>query len=240
MQGSWIQQQGGGVRLVEPIRLSSIVVSCDPHATSRELQQEALERAICGRVQQVVEELQSRDDLSEEHVDFVKHLSDHALSVHVVSERFPDGRQESSIVQGTEIAENDESKLAVNASKKRKRESSDVVLPSETQKKRKSPCGVSVNWQLFTETEVVVGARGIRQGKKPKSDQDYISQTSRLSRGALMRLGNAKHNETYRDFKAQRAPKGYSDIKSLILSTRPFQGWLVGNSDFTFSTYNGT
>ena len=234
MQGSWIKQ---GV--LKPIRLSSIVVSCDPYATSRELQQEALERAICGRVQQVVEELQSRD-LSEEHVDFVKHLSDHVLSVHVVSERFPDGRQESSVVQGTKIAENTEGKVVgENASKKRKREPNDA-LPIEKQKKRKSPCGVSVNWQRFTETEVVVGARGIRQGKKPKSDQDYISQTSRLSRGALMQLANAKHKETYRDFKAQRAPKGYSDIKSLVFSTRPFQGWLVGNTDFTFTSYNGT
>ena len=107
MQGSWIQG--------EPIRLSSIVVSCDPHATSRELQQEALERAVCGRVQQVVEELQSRD-LSEEHCDFVKQLSDHALSVHVLNERFLDGRQESSIAEN-----DDESNVVGNASKRRQR-----------------------------------------------------------------------------------------------------------------------
>jgi hypothetical protein len=103
------------------------VASRDPHAISVNCQQEALERAICGRIRQVVNELQSRD-LSEEQGDFVKQLSSHAVSVHVVKERFPDGRAESSISEPSlVVAKSYKSKIVemassmeTNATKKRK------------------------------------------------------------------------------------------------------------------------
>jgi tRNA-specific adenosine deaminase 1 len=230
LQGSWCKG--------EPIRLSSIVVSRDPHAISVDCQQEALERAICGRIRQVVNELQSRD-LSEEQGDFVKQLSNHAISVYVVNERFPDGK---AIAEPSQVTKSDKSKILEttssvekNATKKRKRESS-VELPNNN---KKSVCGVSINWQISSqETEIVVGTRGIRQGKKPKSNQDFMRQTSRLSRGALMRLADpTKHKKTFREFKSLSSQEGYSDIRNLVLSTKPFQGWLVGTSDLTMSDF---
>ena len=229
LQGSWTKR--------EPVRLSSIVASRDPHAISVNCQQEALERAICGRIRQVVNELQSRD-LSEEQGDFVKQLSSHAVSVHVVKERFPDGRAKSSISEPSLVAKSYKSKIVemassveTNATKKRKRESS-VELPN---KNKKSACGVSMNWQTYSqETEIVVGARGIRRGKKPKSNQDFMRQPSRLSRAALMQLVHStEHKTTFREFKSSSSRDGYSDIRNLVLSTKPFQGWLVGTSDFT-------
>ena len=51
---------------------------------------------------------------------------------------------------------------------------------------RTSPCGVSHNWQGTDRTvELTVGARGLKQGKKPTTLEDVQKQHSRLCRAAL-------------------------------------------------------
>ena len=72
-----------------------------------------------------------------------------------------------------------------------------------------SPCGFSLNWQQDalvpksslahqhknnsnnkndSNVELIVGARGIRQGKKPKSADDYKRMASRLSRWNMIQI----------------------------------------------------
>lgn len=229
LQGSWLPFE---------IRLSSIVVSGDPNATSLEAQRQALERAICNRKQQVLEELQSRNAGCE----LARRLLDHEIAVHVVEEQFPDSKSTTSAINenndmvSTYNACALESKEPCDVSRKRKRNDDKVEPTNKKRRKEKSPCGISLNWQWIDEgeTEVVVGARGIRQGKKPRSDQDYVNMTSRLSRRALVRLANKNQTDekSYREFKARQAYPSYIHDRNLVFSTRPFQGWLVGNSDF--------
>ena len=230
LQGSWLPFE---------IPLSSIVVSRDPNAASRDAQQQALERAICHRIQTVIEELKKCNVEN----DFIKRLAAHVVTVHVVEEQFPDSiKSEAATIvdNGTGYdSRNDETTLPTSdVIKKRKRECSSEESFQNTKKRRtqKSPCGVSINWQRSSgETEVVVGARGIRQGKKPKSDSDYVKMASRLSRGALMQLVNANKPEnqtaTYCYFKARQAHPSYTAARSLVLSTSPFKGWLTETSD---------
>lgn len=220
LQGSWLPFAVG---------LSSVVVSRDPNAESLEAQQQALERSICHRRWQVVDELEKCGTKS----DFLKDLSAHACSVHVVEEQFPDNKSVSSVIidDSTQTTTVNETNDTTYGSRKRKR---DVTETND--RKQKSPCGVSINWQRSTgESEVVVGARGIRQGKKPKSDSDYIKLASRLSRGALWQLVNDNDDiskVSFRTWKAKQAHPSHDVARNLVLNTRPFQGWLVGNSDF--------
>jgi hypothetical protein len=144
----------------------------------------------------------------------------------------------------TESNHNDETNRSDNNSRKRIRDA--AVIESFNNKKRrkeKSPCGVSINWQWSNnkETEVVVGARGIRQGNKPKSDQDYMNMTSRLSRASLVRLANQNDERSFREFKARQAHALYAENHSLVFGTSPFQGWLIGNCSSYFDIhYSGT
>lgn len=237
LQGSWLPFE---------IRLSSIVISRDVNAVSLQAQRRALERAICHRKQQVVEELQSRDG----ECEVAKRLSEHDVAIHVVEHQFPDGKASSChaisdiIAASTDTDDKKESKPTDDDSRKRKRDASTAAsTTSKKRRKEKSPCGVSINWQWGGETEVVVGARGIRQGKKPKSDDDYVNMTSRLSRGALVQLANKSKQtdfKSYREFKTRQAHPSYADSRTLVFSTRPFQGWLVGSNDFELLYHNGT
>ena len=229
LQGSWLPFD---------VRLSSIVVSRDTNATSLEAQQEALERAIKTRVKQVVEELQSQNT----EIGLVKRWSEHEITVHVVEPLFPDSKSSVGDDATCTDSKGDESKTMNGFSKKRKRVDDGTLQNNKKPRTQKSPCGVGINWQAsHAETEVVVGARGIQQGKKPKSDQDYVKMSSRLSRGALVQLvtktdnntnDNQNKNISYRAFKAQRAHPEYAEARHLVFSTRLFQGWMVGTSDF--------
>jgi len=67
-----------------------------------------------------------------------------------------------------------------------------------------SPCGISLNWQQQSiwvgsdakkgvknhegaQIEITVGAKGIKQGKKPRNIEDIIKGSSRLCRWALLK-----------------------------------------------------
>jgi hypothetical protein len=77
-------------------------------------------------------------------------------------------------------------------------ESSTTTSSSTSSKSIQSPCGVCLNWQEESidipsrnhdknnrSVEVIVGAKGILQGKHPKTLQDVQRLTSRLSRKVL-------------------------------------------------------
>jgi tRNA-specific adenosine deaminase 1 len=231
LQGSWFPFE---------IRLSSIVVSRDENAAFPTAQQESLERAISHRIHQVIQDLQRMDANNE----LAKRLLNQDVTVHVVEQPFSDGHSSStstvnheehdSTCTGTKDTEKVE--IQNHESKKRKRNATE--LPNSNKKqKTKSPSGVSLNWQWSNpQTEVVVGARGIRQGKKPKSDQDYKNLTSRLSRASLigqfLSKDKKQHATSFQAIKAQQAHSSYANNRNLVFQTRPFQDWILGNNDF--------
>jgi Adenosine-deaminase (editase) domain len=166
-----------------PVRLSTVIVSRDPrgHANS---QAEALQRAIADRVQAVWQSISSLEQQAARGESLLITSQTHPPtipSVYVVDEVFESGKSQMSLkqsLQGTAAG-----------SRKRKRDSSpepDVKL---------SPCGLALNWQYtqqtesrgnrsrFEDIEVVAGARGLLNGKKPKGpNADFRKMGSRLSR----------------------------------------------------------
>jgi hypothetical protein len=82
-----------------------------------------------------------------------------------------------------------------------------------------------------------VGVRGIRQGKKPKSPEDYQRLSSRLCRGKYLRLykeflqkrkqeGSTIDDDDYQKVKAQACSEEWATLKSIILAGGPLAGWL--------------
>ena len=135
--------------LQEPIRLSSVIVSRDIRSdTSAQL--DALQRAIPRRVIAVKDELSKK----QEDGTVIRGVEDiPAPAVHVIDQVFGSGKASSEHARDT-------------ASRKRKR---DEIGKKE--KAKLSPTGVCLNWNIHdNDVELTVGARGIRQGKKPKND----------------------------------------------------------------------
>ena len=138
-----------------------------------------------------------------------------------------------------------------------KRKHEEMVSPSFSS----SPTGLSVNWNLAdqqdrgcdfgsVDVELTVGARGIRQGKKPKSPLDYIRLESRLCRNQLRALVDETTKNTAKPTSASpltktcqpvdTSPQSYTawkadltsprvrQIRQLVFKSRPFDGWLEG------------
>ena len=99
-----------------------------------------------------------------------------------------------------------------------------------------------------TYVELVVGARGICQGKKPKSSNDYKKLASRLSRTKTadrqLEILQAQlqsntdstsipqHPSTYQELKERCCSDEYAKLKALVLTeskTSPLNGWLIRN-----------
>lgn len=230
--------------VVDPIRLTSVVVSRDPRVTLTpqsesdtldDAQLLALERAIPMRVQAVCEYLDNDDD------------DDCAIRipmVHVVSQVFDSGKAataaRSTKQRQPEKEPSSHNNIRVVEAK---------AFNEESGKKRKrgegptiSPCGFALNWQQSEpiQTEILVGARGIRQGKKPKSKEDYHKLASRLSRVELLRaqrrlLRKHEHAKTYQEFKNQSccSNKKWRELKLDIIKGGPLIGWLVQEEDFS-------
>ena len=138
--------------------------------------------------------------------------------------------------------------------------SKDVGMQTKHHRKRKrldgslevkvSPCGFALTWQQSDPkaTEMIVGARGIRQGKKPKTRDDYIKLSSRLSRRELVHLvacclqesednmrgqSTMPKNCSYQEFKKQLCPKDWAMRKRGVLQEGPLAGWLRNCDDFS-------
>jgi tRNA-specific adenosine deaminase 1 len=123
---------------------------------------------------------------------------------------------------------------AATESRKRKRESCTF-----------SSCGMSINWQCCSqEQELVVGARGIQQGKKPKSNADYSKLQSRLCRAAMVEVAKVKVTPacatTYSAWKKRVASRDYQALKDQLLANGPLSGWLVGREGGDFAVKDDT
>jgi hypothetical protein len=213
VQWSILGLQGGllSENIVDPIRLTRVVVSRDPRVLE-DAQLVALERAIPMRVQAVWDHCLAADD--HEHGRDRDHGMLLIPSVHVVvSQVFDSGKAATaarSAKQQRQAADNNNA-TTVQANNN----NNNTPNEGKTSTKRKrggngptiSPCGFALNWQQSesrssssccctttsntstsssTPTEILVGARGIRQGKKPKSLEDYQKLASRLSRSELL------------------------------------------------------
>lgn len=211
--------------LPEPIRLSSVVVGrdsrwdefgdgdeerkSDRHFRERvEAEQlKALKRAVPDRARVVVGEVRKEECLrGEDHFVRMREslLKDFAPpTASIVDATFPSGKTAVSAAAASSSSADDlpgggGGGDSGPSGRKRKRDGS-----SKGKGKKVSPCGLSLSW-IYNEcglegegeaVEVIVGARGIRHGKKPKSPRDYEKLQSRLSRASLMNLAEASLND---------------------------------------------
>ena len=237
-----------------PLRLSSIVVSHDLRALSKEAQQEALRRATQDRIVSTLDHLkkqysqlpqdddnpllQSRNTISN-YFDEWK-----GPSVHIVPQSFARGKsttefEKSKQKQQLQAPPPPATENPSNT-KKRKRETPSSV----------SPCGVCLQWDrtlLPTRkesgdmpVEQIVGARGLCQGKKPKQAAEYPRLASRLSRHAFAALARSVHAAStassekdltsYGDLKRAHGNASWQALRSMIFSSGPLAGWLTSSS----------
>lgn len=213
--------QGGILEaaLQDPIRLSTIVVSQDPRAEALS-QVNALKRSIVDRAEaslQHLNEYVKKFDRSNSDIRFVENT--HLPSIFVVDVCFPRGKSSSS-------ASPQASTTSFN--KKRKRNSMNV-----------SASGHCSNWQVSnSKEEIVIGARGLCQGPKPKSQGDYAKLSSRLCRRSLAKEAaslclldqqSCACLGSYRSHKRRCMTSVYRSIRKELFTHGPLAGWLIGD-----------
>ena len=207
MQGSLLS------RAIENVRLSSIVVSRDikiPDGSSA--QDDALDRAISDRIRSICTDLPG---MAAQQI---------VPSMHTVSAVFPFDKTfvESRGVATIDVLENDQIEPSA-VGRKRKREGSFASA---------SPCGLAVNWQSCDSdrVEILVGARGVLQGRKPNLDLEYERLASRLSRSKILRLveelGIEGEKSSYSLIKQEMGDSKWLELKTKVLSMGPLSGWL--------------
>ncbi len=217
-----------------PIFLSSIVVSNDPRVNSASLvQQEALQRAIPDRIDRVYNALMAAQ-LSPSWQICIP-------SVCIVAEEFPSDKaiMESKIQTKAPItvkSEHNQTSCYHSIGRKRKRDDDNSI--------GLSPCGISLLWQCCDASliELIVGARGIRQGKKPKSDLHFMELASCVSRRAMVGLAQQQYKDqlskgettTYQQFKCRVANPEWQKCKADILKTETLAGWLKNSDEADF------
>eukprot|EP00977_Amphora_coffeiformis_P007956 scaffold1793_cov173-Amphora_coffeaeformis.AAC.11 len=217
--------------LNEPIRLSTIIVSRDIrnhyHDSNTGAQWKALHRSIPNRIVAVQEELRKGDgvdlvgnDTQELSVRLAKADTIDVPKVHVVEQMF---------VQGKACSEH----VKEMASRKRKH-GDDAVTP------KLSPTGVCLNWNMCDDSiELTVGARGIRQGKKPKTEQDIFTLASRLSRFGIWKSAcSISSAATYSEAKSSETRQ--RDWRSVIFRRGPLAGWMEGGDQDSPTAENET
>eukprot|EP00980_Cylindrotheca_fusiformis_P010721 scaffold2402_cov109-Cylindrotheca_fusiformis.AAC.3 len=233
LQGSLLSQY------LDPILLSSVVVSRDPRGVEASVapcirQIDALERAIRRRIQaawdDIATALQDDEDISKKWKWAYR-----SPSVALVRQTFSASKSIRAPNLGP-VSSSADSKggspttTASLQSKKRK------MLDREATKI--SPCGVAFNWQQSCPdiVEVIVGARGLCQGKKPKSFGDYRRLSSRLCRRSLCQEAHivlCSNATSYLELKSEMNNESWKALKTRILRKGPLSGWLRENSDFS-------
>lgn len=202
-------------RLVEPIRITSVVVSRDARLDSGLDQQRALQRAIAGRVQDALDSVRraASNDIQAKEVNIASVVDTISIPlVCVVNRIFPRGK----------------SAMALSS---RKRKLGGDAVP------RVSACGFAINWYVGNTTEVLVGARGICHGRKPVSSGDYRQLQSRLSRGSMVAALEQSSTSTntashYQEWKRERTSIDHRVLKQIVLESGPMRGWVRGVDDF--------
>lgn len=246
--------QGGNLSALmdPPILITTIIVSKDKRISENSVaQQEALQRAIPDRVKRVWEGISPTDVSPQWHVLIP--------SVVVVKEGFA---SDKAAMESRVQAEGFRSDKDGYKSKSPVVASSPESSPDRKRKRNKttplSPCGISLNWQYCDpdKTELVVGTRGICQGKKPKSARDYVKLASRLSRLDLLRLAQKYYNlqtpsntttcdnnasptpRTYQEFKRAVSCPDWCERKTKILTSGILAGWLRSGKEGDFPMSN--
>jgi hypothetical protein len=193
--------------IVQPLRLTTIVVGKDPsasfelvssdHSESAFTQAIALRRAIPNRVQAVRHYLRSIDNFV---VDATSPKNLHNFADEIIipiigisSKTFQRGKAMTDFSLFNKNLNIESSSISA------KRKWNDL---DQNRKKVTKPAvaGIAVNWQKLAHdgdskitvagdrVELIVGVRGIRHGKKPKCDDDAIQLQSQLCRSQLMKL----------------------------------------------------
>lgn len=229
--------QGGLLsgKIDPPIFLSSIVVSKDPRISSESLaQHEALKRALSDRIEVVWNDLLTANIAAPSWKSSIP-------TCHVVAEEFPSDKSlmesKTRITHSTMVNEETNQIMCYHSiGRKRKRDSNESS--------GLSPCGISLQWQALdpSKTELIVGARGIRQGKKPKSNTDYNILASSVSRREIVALAQKVFQDpdpndatlTYQQFKCRVASEEWYKIKTEILKTNTLAGWLRNSDEADF------
>ena len=215
------------------VPLTSVVVSIDSRllsqneddqkdpSTEHREQQSALERAIPDRVRKVWE--QQKDHLPS--------WKPQIPTVHIVRKIYESGK-------AAMIASTLDTKPL--SGQKRKHEEPPEDDYAATKPKKIPPCGMSFNWNQNDGLEVLVGSRGIKHGKKPKTPQDIEKLASRLCRATLVKdflsleegdLGSnplQSLESEYFQIKTDAAKSEWSNLKNRILTQNgsPLAGWL--------------
>ena len=204
--------QGGSLSSLVPvpIRLQSCVVDRDPRNTNSSQQLLALDRSVRERIVDVAQELKQNPDVK--IAEFANSIS--PPTVHVV-----DLEMSTFGKAAMEKERTDQS-----TTKKRKREERSQAFPA---------AGISLNWtQIDRSTEIIVGARGSRQGRKPLSHEDFEALESRLSRNRIQRLaesqGNCEPLLSYEEWKVKCTSPLHRRVRLEVFANGPLSGWIVG------------
>lgn len=213
-----------GSRLpVRPAFLTSILVSRDPHAKSKETQRQAVHRAILDRRNHVIRELKQSTDFSCTHREFLSSLEGHELTIQVVDVVFDSAKSQLVLpFQSLSFTPND----SVNENGKRvmTTASDDGNAEPSRKPKKASPCGFCVNWLRHEGIEVLVGSRGTKQGKKCVTDADFAKQASRLCQRELQFLAAATIDPLTGLGQKSTTRRGWR--KEAVFGTQPLQGWV--------------
>jgi hypothetical protein len=218
-------------RYLEPVLLSKVVVSQDPRGgneTSHDSyvpQIEALERAIPHRVTAVWDYVGSTMENHEANSRW--NWCQQIPSVHITSSLFPSSKSLIAPTLGCRSSKNNQQGADEAQPKKRKRNSELKI----------SPCGFAVNYQQSrpNSIEIVVGIRGICQGKKPKTPEDFKKLSSRLSRTSIYK--NAQEivlsdKASYQRIKDEGCDERWKALKNIVFQGGPLSGWLRDRHDF--------
>ncbi|KAL7574893.1 hypothetical protein ACA910_010724 [Epithemia clementina (nom. ined.)] len=218
--------QGSSLNSVIPtaIRLRSCVVGRDCRNAETSEQLRALDRSICHRINDVIKALRNSQD--DKVVEFACAIR--SPSVHVVDTRMTSFGKAAMEKQRMDNFD----------TKKRKRGERAKPFP---------PTGFSINWTVSDGTvEVIVGARGIIQGKKPKSEEDYRKLQSRLCRCQMQQLAcqalgtGPNSDETYEEWKGKLALPIMRKVRHDVFAFGPLKGWIVGSGNAeSLSNSNG-
>lgn len=248
-----------------PIVLSSIVVGRDPRCEERDDgQRMALERAICQRAEDAQRRLWvAGGDATDEQLNALP-----LPGVYIAGDSFEQGKASS------EKAEVDEG-MAAGANNAD--DDPGTNQPKKSGKKSLAPCGFCINWQLTCIAieekgendkkskakgnndsdfiELVIGAKGIKQGKKPKKPDDVMRVMSRLCRyemhaksaiqcsqivgkrtGTVDGMFFSDKKTTYQGVKATSISKDRKQRKSFCISDdqSPLSAWVSSSKEGDF------
>lgn len=248
LQGSLLSKY-----IPDPIWFSSICVSRDPRAPTNNSQLHALTRAIPCRAQAASEAVGKHLKCSSPSrqkpllADFHSKMVRSKTKVYVVEESYKRGKATVEVNYTARpsqpVRDSAVSSECFKDEIQRKRVMEPIGKANKKPRKgpRFSPCGFSLNWQQSMgpstvsdkeSVEITVGARGIKQGKKPKSPRDYHMSASRLSRWEIVRLALVCTSDvslTYQDMKTKSSSFTWQRVRDIVLhgESGPLVGWLV-------------